>query len=135
MAKKPQVNPMLPPMPSNWVGSYPEWAVYWALQKLGYTPGQDFTYQSAHMGGRQQFGGAIVDFEFPILNMAINVQSTYYHYRLEENRLHDVEQRAIIEGMGIRMIYIDEEDALRDPIYYTQEALAGRDYSRMTGGA
>lgn len=129
-----KANPMLPPMPSTWVGSYPEWAAFWALEQLGYTPGQDFIYQSSHMGGRSQFGGAIIDFEFPLLNMAINIQSTYYHYRTLTDTMHDAEQQSILTMMGIQMIYVDEEDILRNPIYYMKEALAGRDYSRMKGG-
>jgi hypothetical protein len=132
MAKK--VNPALPPEPSDWVGSYPEWAVFWALTQLGFSPGADFIFQSAHMGGRQQFGGAIVDFEFPIMGLAINVQSSYYHYKHLKDRMRDAEQHTMLVSLGIVMMYIDEEDALRDPIYYTKEALAGRDYSKMRGG-
>ena len=114
-----------PPIPDWFVGSTPEWAIYWALTilKVG------FTYQSPQMGGRLAKGGAILDFEIPSLNLAINVTSKYWHYRTTPGRMADELQRATLEGRGIRVIFIDEMDALRNPIFYTREALKFRDHS------
>lgn len=109
--------------PPDWMGSLPEWYIFQALLKLGMR-GQ-FTYQSPMMGGRLEKGGAVIDFHFPELSLAINVQSTFYHYANYQQRIADQIQRAQLEGMGIRVIYIQEEDALRNPVYYTKEALAG----------
>ena len=36
----------------------------------------------------------------------------------------------VIEGMGLTVIYIDEDDALRNALYYVQEAIRGIDHSR-----
>ena len=112
-------------VPSDWLGSLPEYLVYKALQKLGLREGDDFTYQSAQMGGRLERGGAVLDFYFPQLNLAINVQSVWYHYRTSEQVMADAMRRAQLEGMGIRVIYIMEADALRNATYYCKEALRG----------
>jgi len=109
------------------VGSKPEVKVYNALVKLGIS----FDFQSAQLGGRQELGGMVLDFYIPDLYLGINVQSEYYHYGNPERIAIDKTQKAILETMGIKVIYIDEEDALRNAVYYVKEALAGRDHSRM----
>ena len=119
--------------PVDWLGSGPEWAVYQALIRLGYKPDEDFIYQSPQAGGRMEYGGAILDFLLPDLSLAINVQSQYYHSGYT-NRVHDMYVRAMIESWGIRVIYIDEDDALRDATYYVKEAIAGRDHSSTGRG-
>jgi len=118
-------------LPSSWSGSKPEYYVYQTLIKLGYKPGLDFTYQSALAGGRLEYGGAVLDFVVPSLRLAINVQSVYYHYADTSAKRRDAMVRAMANGQGLRLVYIDEEDVLRNPLYYTKEALAGRDYSLM----
>ena len=122
----------LPNVPPDWKGSVPEFYIFWALQRVGLHPDIDFTYQSYEMGGRMQAGGAVVDFIIPEYSLAINVQSIRYHYATSQQKTHDRFLRAMLEGYGIRVIYIDEEDALKDPIFYVKEALVFRDHSRMT---
>lgn len=120
-------------VPRGIVATKPEWCVYWALQRLGKTPGVDFSFQSSQQGGRLDLGGAVLDFMLynpPFIG--INVQGIYWHYQFGgERRAHDRMVRLMIESYGYHLIYIDEDDAIRNPIYYTQEALAGRDHSRM----
>jgi len=120
-----------PPPPNWWMGSLPEWNVYHALIRLGLKANVDFTYQSPMMGGRLAKGGAVMDFYFPSLNLAINIQSRYYHYATTLMRTADALQRAQLESLGIRVVFILEEDALRDPTFYTREALRGVDHSRL----
>lgn len=134
MALETQRNPSLPESPLGWSGSEPEWAVYWALVRLGLKDGEDFTYQASFAGGRQDYGGVVLDFYVHNLGIAINVHSVYFHYLTEERRVADIYGQAMVTSWGITIIYIDEEDALRDPIYYVREALQGRDHSIMTGG-
>ncbi len=114
-----------PPVPDSWSGSLPEWAIYWSLTILRV----GFTYQSPQMGGRQFRGGAILDFLVPSLNLAINVTSKYWHYRTSPGRMADELQRAALEGRGTTVIFIDEMDAQRNPLFYTREALNLRDHS------
>lgn len=117
----------LPETPEWWPGSKPEYLVYWALLRLGMK--DRFTYQSPALGGRMTKGGAIIDFLIDDLNLAINVTSRYWHYQTTPKRMSDELQRAALEGRGITVIYIDEADALRNPVYYVREALAGKDHS------
>lgn len=117
--------------PHWWTGSKPEWIVYEALLKLG-MKGQ-FIYQSPQLGGRLEKGGAVIDFYFPDIGLGINIQSFYYHYASTTQRMNEQMQRAQLEGYGITMIYIDEGDVLRNPIYFVSEALAGRDHSKFGG--
>lgn len=133
MAIKIRKEPNLPEVPEDWVGSRPEFYIFWALLSLGKKPDRDFTYQSAQMGGRLERGGAVVDFLFyDPPNLAINVQSTYYHYRTITQQTRGQMQWAQLEGLGLHLIFIDEEDALSNPKYFVQEAMEFRDHSLMT---
>ena len=110
------------------LASTPEKAVYGALKKIGI----DFIFQSSQLGGRNTRGGAIVDFLIPSLSLAINIQSFFWHYGNPDRIAQDRMQQLALEGQGITVIYIDEEDALRNVTYYVEEALQFRDHSRMT---
>jgi hypothetical protein len=118
--------------PPDWPGSLPEFLVYQELLRRGLREGLDFVYQSRQMGGRLYKGGAIVDFLFfnpP--DLAIDVQSEFFHYRTAELRGHDELQRIALEGQGITVIYIDEFDILKNVGFFVSEALRFRDHSRM----
>ncbi len=105
----------------------PERAVAGALTKLGVS----FTSQSSMIGGRQTKGGAVVDFEIPSLNIAIAVQGLYWHYGARRSG-RDALQRVALESRGVKVIYIDEDHALQNALFYVKEALEGKDHSRMT---
>ncbi len=123
-------------IPDSWEGSVPEYVAYTTFIQIGLEPGQDFTYQSPLMGGRLDKGGSIVDFLFnnpP--DLAVNVQGVYYHYELGvEAKARDMTARASLAGQDIKLIFIDDDDLLRDPTYYCREALNYRDHSRIGGG-
>ena len=122
--------------PQGWAGSLPEYIAYTTFEQLGKVAGQDFSYQSARMGGRLDKGGVILDFVFynpP--NLAVNIQGVYYHYETGVNtQARDLFARAQVEGAGIRLIFIDDDDLFSDPQYYCREALNYRDHSRIAGG-
>jgi len=124
-----QLDRGLPETPASFFGSRPEFLVYWALLKLGYK--NRFEFQSSQLGGRLTKGGAILDFYIPERNLAINVQSEYWHYRTSEQKVIAQLQRVQLEGQGISVIYIDEEDILRNPVFYVSQALKGIDHSMM----
>ena len=123
-------------VPSNWEGSVPEYVAYQAFVRLGKQPGQDFTYQSPLMGGRLDKGGFVLDFLFTDPpDLAVNVQGVYYHYEFGvEAQARDVMARASLAGQNITLVFIDDEDLLKDPMYYCREALNYRDHSRLGGG-
>ena len=122
-------------VPDNWPGSLPEYIAFQTFVELGLEPGQDFTYQSPLMGGRLDKGGLVIDFLFPDRSLAVNVQGVYYHYEFGvESKARDTMARASLAGDGITLIFIDDDDLLKDAKYYCREALNYRDHSRMGGG-
>ena len=123
-------------VPESWEGSIPEYVAYITFVQIGLEPGQDFIYQSPLMGGRLDKGGMVVDFIFnnpP--DLAVNVQGVYYHYEFGvEAKARDMMARASLAGQDVKLIFIDDDDLLRDPTYYCREALNYRDHSRIGGG-
>ena len=122
-------------VPANWPGSVPEYIAHEAFVSLGKIPDQDFTYQAPRMGGRMDKGGAILDFLFmDPPDLSVNIQGVYYHYEFGvEQKGRDVMARAQMAGQGITLIFIDDDDLMRDPEYYCREALQYRDHSRLGG--
>ena len=120
-------------LPPGWEGSKPEYLCYTTLIDLGKTPNEDFTYQSPLMGGRMQKGGLVLDFEF--INppdLAINVQGVYYHYEFGvETKARDLMARAQLAGQGMTLVFLDDDDLLRDPRWHVEEALKYRDHSQL----
>ena len=123
-------------VPSNWEGSVPEYVAYSTFVEMGKEPGQDFTYQSPLLGGRLDKGGFIIDFMFTDPpDLAINVQGVYYHYEFGvEAKARDVMAKASLAGQNITLVFIDDDDLMRDPRCYCREALNYRDHSRLGGG-
>ena len=123
-------------VPPNWAGSLPEYVAYQTFIELGLEPGVDFTYQSPLMGGRMEKGGFVLDFLFnKPPDLAVNVQGVYYHYEFGvEAKARDVMARASLAGQNLTLIFIDDDDLIRDPKYYCREALNYRDHSRLGGG-
>ena len=119
-------------VPASWPGSLPEFLVYQELERRGYDHGVDFTYQSPLMGGRAR-GGMVVDFVFnnpP--DLAISVQGTFWHFEQGvEVRARDILAREQLAGLGVTLIFIDEDDILEDVEHYVGEALRYRDHSRL----
>lgn len=122
-----------PPPPAGFLGTTPEWAVYWALLALGKRPGVDFDFQSSLAGGRLEYGGLTLDFRlYDPPGLGINVLGLHWHYELgsraqAQTRLEKLQ----LAQHGVEVVWIDEDHALSAPLYYTAEALAGRDHSRL----
>jgi hypothetical protein len=120
-------------LPPGWEGSKPEYLCYQTLIQLGKEPNKDFTYQSPLQGGRMEKGGMVIDFSFnnpP--DLAINVQGVYYHYEFGvETRARDLIARAQLAGHGVSLVFIDDDDLIRNPRWHIEEALRYRDHSRI----
>jgi len=123
-------------VPDSWAGSIPEYVAYQTFIELGLEPGKDFTYQSPLMGGRLDKGGVIIDFMFTEPpDLAVNVQGVYYHYEFGvEAKARDIMARSALAGQNITLIFIDDDDLMRDRMYYCREALRYQDHSRLGGG-
>lgn len=112
------------------MATLPEWYIYWALVRLGKKPGVDFSYR-AETGFSQGLSGQ-TQLDFEILDgsdVAIEVQGTFYHYGMGSAKLIQDRVRAGELANQWTVIDIDEDDALRNPIYYVSEALLGHDHS------
>ena len=122
--------------PPGFEGSLPEFLVFAELVRQGLVPGVDFIFQSKRLGGRLDKGGLILDFIFnnpP--NLAINVQGVFFHYEQGSGIIaNDRMSRAQVAGSGIVLIFIDEDDILRDVEFYVREALLFNDHSRLGRG-
>ena len=116
-------------VPEWWLergGSQPEYWVYRAIIRTGrLEEAGDFIFQAKRFGGRHIRGGAIVDFIIRSPHVGINVQSKYYHNRTTDQRAHDVLLRASLEASGLRVEFIQEEEAINSPDEAVAEALAG----------
>ena len=113
-------------VPEWWPGSQPEYWVYRAIIRTGrLEEAGDFIFQVKQFGGRHVRGGAIVDFIIRSPYVGINVQSKYYHIRTTDQRAHDAIQRASLEVKGLRIEFIQEEEAINSPDEAVGEALAG----------
>jgi hypothetical protein len=112
-------------------GTEPEWAVFWALVKLGYQPEVDFFMHAVLPGAGRGFYSQ-VDFLLPDQGIGIEVSGLYWHYTLgSERQERDLFRLLYFAERGIQIIFIDEDDAIRDPLYYVREALEGRDHSKL----
>lgn len=120
--------------PQDWTGTRPEWAVWWALIRKGLKPGQDFFYESLLAGVSASYYSQI-DFLIPKFFVGIEVQGTYWHYGQGRKKMaHDLIRLRLFAEQGIKVIFIDEKDALSDPEHYVDQALKGIDESQTIKG-
>ena len=67
--------------------------------------------------------------EFDV-NIGIDVQGFFAHYKLgADKQALDTDQLIELEARGVNMIFIDDNDAETDPIFYLKEARNGIDHS------
>jgi hypothetical protein len=112
----------------------PEWAVLWALLKLGYREGYDVVVHALIPGlGLGQAGQ--VDFYFPDLSLAFEVQGLFWHYSLGRSRqTRDLVREMALAEKGILVVHIDADMALENPIWVVEDGLRGVDHSRLQHG-
>jgi G:T-mismatch repair DNA endonuclease (very short patch repair protein) len=127
-ASTPRQEGEAPPKPEEFFGTLPEWQVYWWLtvrEKL--VEGEDFSYQSSLLGGREQLGGMVAD--FILLNreprLVINVQGGYWHRATAALKAHDVIYKAALQEMGYDVVYVLEADLAERLATTMRSALQG----------
>lgn len=117
--------------PSNWTGTRPEWAIYWALTKKGLNDGVDFGFRS-NLPGVEAGYYSQIDFYVYASAVGIEVQGTFWHMGVgTEKQYNDLLRKALFAQQGVNVIFIDEVDALSDPLFYVEEALEGNDHSEI----
>ena len=110
----------------------PEWALRWGHLIIGRKPDEDF-YTKYDLFGDSS---VLVDFYEAPEDLVIEIQGFFVHYvgydplKVEQDR----QRRSLITSTGRVVIFIDAEDAVRDPVTYLREALRGRDLSRFSRG-
>ena len=124
--------------PDGFPGTKPEWAIYWALTQHGMEHGLDFYFEKMMGGISGSMPWSQVDFVIPSHQIGIEVQGEFWHHGVGSNKIEqDVLRAARASAGGLHLVFIDEDDAIADPIYYSREALAGIDHSKnpaMRGG-
>ena len=118
--------------PENFDGTAPEFAVFQALNRLGFR--DRFEFQSSKFGGRAVRGGIVADFFVPSLGLIINVQGEYWHFGRPGQVAIDLIQRQQILSSGLNVVYIDEDDAMQNADFFVSEAIRGLDHSKLTRG-
>lgn len=126
-----------PAPPPEWRGTKPEWSIYWAHIVLGLREHEEFDYAQNITDVFQVSGKTQIDFREYDVNILIEIQGLFWHYQgLDGFKIMaDLDRKATVESLGYTMIYIDEDNANDDPVYYLREARAGRDHSRASRGA
>ncbi len=118
--------------PENFDGTAPEFAVFQALNRLGFR--DRFEFQSSKFGGRALRGGLVLDFFIPSLGVALLISGEYWHYERAGQVARDLLQRQQLESSGITAVFIDEDDAIQNAAFFVSEALRGIDHSKLTRG-
>ncbi len=94
------------------LGTLPERILYKELMLMRFVPDVDFTFQSSLQGGRLEFGGIVVDFEFPFLKVIIQVQGPTHDQYMRV--MKDKEQDETLQAMGYTVWYLDMQIILDD---------------------
>ena len=115
--------------PPSWQGTNGDWLFFISLIELDYKPGTDFSYRPSGEG----VGNAGVSFSFENPpNLAVSIQSVYYaNNNGLDTRSRDIFSREALAGMGITLVFVDEEDLEQDAVGITREALDYKDSSRL----
>jgi very-short-patch-repair endonuclease len=92
-------------------GSLQERILYQALEDHDLIAGVDFTFQTAMLGGRAEFGGLVADFVFEIPKIVVQVQSIW-HTISAENRVRDSDQSLLLQSWGYTILEIWPEDIM-----------------------
>ncbi len=135
-----------PPIPSaeeikyqrwfaTWGGTYPEFIAFDWLERKGFVAGEDFIFQSSRMGGRQMYGGAVVDFDFPDRQLAWRIQGEHFHIGNPAKEASDVMQKMSLEVLGYTVIDIFAQDVIERRNWILTRALNGEQARSIHEGA
>jgi hypothetical protein len=109
-------------------GTKPEFIVWkYLVRNKHLKPDVDFSFQSSMFGGRRIFGGMVLDFYIPALNMAWRVQGEEFHLLLTKDRVHDKITRIQLEQRGMVVVDLWVRDLLSRPLYVLDLAWQGHE--------
>ena len=113
-------------------GTLPERIVFKWLVVHNFVSGIDFTFQSSLEGGRLEYGGIVVDFEFPQLKLILQIQGPTHNQLLRKQK--DNEQRMILSSYGYEVLELDD-DVIYNEAQFDQEMAKIFNLNSYRGGA
>jgi len=119
---------------SRWGGTFPEFLVFDWLVRKGLEPDEDFYFQSSRMGGRQLYGGAVVDFDFPSQRMAWRVQGEFFHIGNPAKEASDIMQKMSLSTAGYIVVDIFVQDVLERLNWVLTHAMNGEQVRSLHEG-
>ena len=111
---------------SKWGGSFPEFLVFRELERRGKKIWVDFEFQAAQFGGRNELGGAVVDFILDGL-IAGRVQGEFFHFRNTESRVANLLQRRRLEQAGFIVVDMLAQEVIASPSRIVSLFIVGRE--------
>jgi len=118
---------------SRWGGTYPEYVAFRWLERKGFEPGEDFIFQSSQMGGRQLYGGAVVDFDFPHLMLAWRVMGEHWHLGNPAVEARDEMQKLALSSYGYTVVDCFAQDVIQRTEWTLGNAIQGIQISSRRG--
>jgi len=119
---------------ATWGGTFPEYLAFDWLERKGLAQGEDFIFQSSRMGGRQLYGGAVVDFDFPDRQLAWRIQGEHFHIGNPAKEASDIMQKMSLETLGYTVIDVYAQDVLERRNYVLTHALNGEQTRSLREG-
>lgn len=110
---------------ATWGGTLPEFIAFDWLERKGLVAGEDFIFQSSRMGGRQLYGGAVVDFDFPDRQLAWRIQGEHFHIGDPAKEASDIMQKMSLETLGYTVIDVYAQDIIERRNWVLTKALNG----------
>ncbi len=114
--------------------SLPEFIVWEFLTRTKkQVEGVDFLYQDPFSGGRTEIGGFILDFLIIATQYAWRIQGERFHLFFPQDRARDILAREVLEGRGIRVLDLFENDILGRPTFVLELAWNGQEVQGRIG--
>ena len=114
--------------------SLPEFIVYeFLVHTKKQVEGVDFLYQDPFQGGRTEKGGFVLDFLLIVPQIAWRIQGERFHLFFPQDRARDILAREVLEGRGIRVLDLFENDILGRPTFVLELAWNGQEVQGRTG--
>jgi hypothetical protein len=119
---------------ATWGGTFPEFLSFEWLEKRGLQVGEDFIFQSSRMGGRQLYGGAVVDFDFPDRLLAWRIQGEHFHIGNPAKEASDIMQKMSLEIYGYTVIDVFAQDVIERRNWVLTRAFNGEQVRSLHEG-
>ena len=93
----------------------------------------DFLYQNPYAGGRTEKGGFVLDFLLIVPQIAWRIQGERFHLFFPQDRARDILAREVLEGRGIRVLDLFENDLMTQPRRTLELAWNGQELQGHVG--